>query len=185
MGDPEFQRRPDTTVVGLTPDDVAEFFGLAGWPNTVGRFDLGGRVLDIIPTPGHQPAHIMLFDERTGLLLSGDTLYPGRLYIPSNHFAEFRESIDRVAAFTRDREVSDILGCHVEMSQQPGVDYPVDATSHPDERALELPYADLLELQRSLHGMGDTAVREVHRDFVVFPVPPRPGYASPEKEAHG
>jgi hydroxyacylglutathione hydrolase len=193
MGDAEFQSRLDTTVVGIKPADVAAFFGIADWPHTVARFDLGGRALDVIPTPGHQPAHLMLFDARTGLLLSGDTLYPGRLYIPSNTFEDFRDSIDRVVAFTRDRHVRYVLGCHVEMSRESGVDYAVDTTAHPNERALELPYADLLELQASLHDMGDTAVRDVHRDFIIFPVPPRlprpenvvPGYHSADKEASG
>ena len=61
-------------------------------------------MLDIIPTPGHQPAHIMVFDERTRLLLSGDSLYPGRLYVPNGQMGTFRESIDRVAAFTKGAE---------------------------------------------------------------------------------
>jgi glyoxylase-like metal-dependent hydrolase (beta-lactamase superfamily II) len=173
MGDPEFQGRPDTTVVGLKPAEVAGFFGIADWPHTVARFDLGGRVLDVIPTPGHQPAHIMIFDERTRLLLSGDTLYPGRLYVPSNHFVDLRDSIDRVVAFTLDRNVSYVLGCHIEMSREDGQDYAMQAAAHPNERALELPYLDLLELQLSLHRMADTAIRDVHSDFIVFPLPPR------------
>ena len=38
----------------------------------------------------------------------------------------------------------------------------------------ELPYADLLGLQAAVHRMGDTAARDVHDDFIVFPIPPRP-----------
>jgi hypothetical protein len=34
-----------------------------------------------------------------------------------------------------------------------------------------LPYADLLELQTAVHAMGDKAVRDVHRDFIVVPMP--------------
>src|SRR5687768_1921932 len=55
-GDAEFRERPDTTVVGLTAPEVAAFFGIKDWPNGIARFDLGGRALDVIPTPGHQPA---------------------------------------------------------------------------------------------------------------------------------
>jgi glyoxylase-like metal-dependent hydrolase (beta-lactamase superfamily II) len=173
MGDAEFKDRPDTTLVGLTPADVAGFFKIANWPHDVARFDLGGRVLDIIPTPGHQVAHIMVFDERTRLLLSGDALYPGRLYFPSDQFSAFRESTDRVVAFTKQRHVSHILGAHIEMTSTPGKDFVDEAPSHPNERALELPYADLLELQDALHRMGGTPVRDTHDNFIIYPLTPR------------
>ncbi|HEX3367863.1 MBL fold metallo-hydrolase, partial [Phenylobacterium sp.] len=120
MGDVEFKDRPDTVVVGWTAPEVAAFFKIADWPNQIASFDLGGRVLDIVPTPGHHPSHIMVFDRHTRLLLSGDTLYPGRLYVPANDFADYKASIDRVTAFTKDRRVSHILGAHIEMTTTPG-----------------------------------------------------------------
>jgi glyoxylase-like metal-dependent hydrolase (beta-lactamase superfamily II) len=173
MGDDEFRDRPDTVVVGLKPEEVAAFFGITPWPTRIVTFDLGGRVLDVIPTPGHQPAHIMIFDRKDRLLLSGDTLYPGRLYVPANMFADFRDSVDRVAAFARKSRPRHILGAHIEMTRTPGKDYPQAAPSHPDEHVLELSYADLLELQTAVHKMGDTATRSVHDNFIVFPLPPR------------
>ncbi len=179
MGDAEFKDRPDTTVVGLTAPDVAAFFHIADWPHDIAKFDLGGRALEVIPSPGHQPSHIMVFDERTRLLLSGDTLYPGRLYVPANDFAAYRDSIDRVVAFTKDRRVSHVLGAHVEMTTTPGQDFKQAAPTHPNEHALELPYADLLELQAAVHKMGDTAVKDIHPDFIVFPLAPRPPAPAP------
>jgi len=173
QGDAEFRARPDTTVVGLTPQEVAAFFGVTDWPNQVVRYDLGGRVLDVIPTPGHQPAHIILYDRRSRLLLTGDTLYPGRLYVPVNRFADFKASIDRVVAFMGRKRVAHVLGAHIEMTATPGKDYADRAPAHPDEHALELPYADLLALQAAVRAMGDTAGREVHPDFIVVPIPPR------------
>lgn len=173
MGDDEFRARPDTTVIGLKPEEVAAFFKIARWPTDIVTFDLGGRVLDVIPTPGHQPAHIMIFDRRDRLLLSGDTLYPGRLYVPTNMFADYRDSIDRLVAFTRRNPPKLILGAHIEMTRAPGKDYADAAPTHPDEHALALPYADLLELQAAVHKMGDTPTRDVHDDFIVYPVPPR------------
>jgi len=174
MGDPEFKDRPDTVVVGWTAPEVAAFFKIADWPHDIARFDLGGRALDIIPTPGHHPSHIMVFDERTRLLLSGDTLYPGRLYVPAGDFADYRASIDRVVAFTKGRRVSHVLGAHVEMTATPGKDYPQAAPAHPGEHVLELPYAELLDLQSAVHRMGETAAKDIHDDFIVFPLPPRP-----------
>jgi glyoxylase-like metal-dependent hydrolase (beta-lactamase superfamily II) len=115
----------------------------------------------------------MIYDERTRLLLAGDSLYPGRLYVPSNLFLDYRDSIDRLVAFTRNHKVSHILGAHIEMTREPGKDFRDLAPSHPDEHVLELPVADLLELQAAVHRMGDAAVRDVHPDFIVQPLPPR------------
>ena len=173
QGDDEFQDRPDTTVVGLYPKDVADFFKIVDWPNQLGSYELGGRVLDIIPTPGHQSAHIMIFDRSTRLLFSGDSLGPYRLYIPMNEAKTYRGSIDRVAAFTKDKHVSWILGAHIEMTTKPGELIPDEAPEHPDEHVLEIAYASLPELQTALHAMGDNVVQQAHRDFVIFPRPAR------------
>jgi len=173
QGDAEFAARPDTTVVGLKPDEVATFFGIADWPHQIAKYDLGGRVLDVIPAPGHQPAHIMLYDERTKLLLSGDTLYPGRIYVPLNMFGDFRDSIDRVVAFTKTHPVKWLLGAHVEMTREPGKDLPDAILVHANEHVLELPYADLLAMQAAVHKMGDKVQRDVEPDFIIFPAPPR------------
>lgn len=171
-GDREFRERPDTTVVGLKADEVATFFGIKDWPNDVATYDLGGRVLHVIPTPGHHPSHVMIYDGRTRLLFSGDSLYPGRLYVPVNMFGDYKASVDRVVAFTRKHPVKWLLGAHIEMTTTPGKDLP-DRPPHSDEHALELPYARLLELQAALKAMGDTPVRDVHPDFIVVPRPPR------------
>ncbi len=34
-GDAEFAARPDTTVIGLLPAEVAAFFGITGWPREI------------------------------------------------------------------------------------------------------------------------------------------------------
>ena len=169
QGDAEFADRPDTTVVGIGTEAVATFFGIADWPRSIGHFDLGGRRLDIVPTPGHQPAHIMVFDRRTRLLLSGDSLYPGRLYVPMDMIAAYRASIDRVVEATRGRCVRAVLGAHIEMRHTPGEDYPANAIAHRDEHVLELPYSRLLELQAALHKMTGEPVRQTHPDFIIVP----------------
>ncbi len=170
-GDEEFTGRPNTTVVGHSPEQVAAFFGIHSWPDQSAAFDLGGRVIDIIPAPGHEPAEIAVFDRRTHLLMTGDELYPGRLYVPTAEFATYRRSIDRLVNFTRTRNVSWVLGCHVEMTRKPGRDYPIHAASHPFEHRLELPYASLIELDTALNGMGDQPQLDVHPDFIIYPLP--------------
>jgi hydroxyacylglutathione hydrolase len=173
QGDAEFQDRPDTIFIGLYPKEVAAFFNIIDWPNQIVSYELGGRVLDIIPTPGHQPAHIMVFDRKTRLLFSGDSLGPYRLYVPMNEAKTYRDSIDRVAAFTEHKHVSWILGAHIEMTTKPGELIPDEAPSHPDEHMLQISYRNLRELQDSLHAMGDNLAEQTHRDFVISPKPAR------------
>lgn len=173
-GDEEFRDRPDTDVVGLKPEEVAAFFKIADWPSDIAEFDLGGRVLDIIPTPGHQPAHIMVYDARTRLLFSGDMLYPGRLYVPLNMFADFRASTDRLAAFAAAHPIRALLGAHIEMTTTPGQDYPMEAPTHPSEHPLPLAPSVIGELQQAAAKAGSTPTIDRHDDFILYPVPPRP-----------
>jgi glyoxylase-like metal-dependent hydrolase (beta-lactamase superfamily II) len=170
-GDTEFADRPDTRIVGHAPAQVAEFFHIRSWPQDIEPFDLGGRVLDIIPMPGHEPAEISVFDRKTHLLLMGDELYPGRLYIPADEFDHYKKSIERVVNFTRARGVSWILGNHIEMTRIPGRDYAFHAPNHPGERRLELPYARLLELNAAVQKMGGQPRLEIHHDFIIYPLP--------------
>jgi glyoxylase-like metal-dependent hydrolase (beta-lactamase superfamily II) len=173
-GDDEFRDRPDTDVVGLKPEAVAAYFGLHGWPDEVGRYDLGGRILDIIPTPGHEPAHIMVYDSKTRLLFSGDMLYPGRLYVPLNQFDAFRASAGRLAAFAKTRPIRALLGAHIEMTTTPGQDYQMRAPAHPSEHGLALSPSAIDDLQQALTTAKSPPVLDRHPDFIVYPVPPRP-----------
>ena len=173
-GDDEFRDRPDTEVVGLRPEEVAAFFQIGDWPNAIGHYDLGGRVLDIVPTPGHQPAHIMVYDARTRLLFSGDMLYPGRLYVPLDQFDAFRASADRLATFAQAHPIRALLGAHIEMTTTPGQDYPMKAPAHPAEHGLALPPSSIGELQKAVMAEKTPPVVDRHPDFIVYPVPPRP-----------
>ena len=171
-GDAEFAGRPDTRLVGLAPAAVATFFGIHDWPEQVGRYDLGGRVLRIIPTPGHEAAHIMVYDPRTRLLFSGDMLYPGRLYVPRDQTEVFRASADRLARFARRHPVRALLGAHIEMTRSPGQDYAMRAPAHPDEHGLALPPSAIDDLDRAVTTAPSVEV-DRHADFIVYPVAPR------------
>jgi len=154
-------------VVGKKPTDVQAFFGISNWPNQQGTLDLGGRILDIIPIPGHEPSSIAVYDRTTRILLTGDSVYPGRLYV--RDWPAFTSSIERLASFVKTHEVSHVLGTHIEMSTKPGVDYPVRTTYQPEEHALQMTPANILELYDAVSKMGDTPVRDVHKDFIVYP----------------
>jgi len=173
-GDEAFRERPNSIVVGHGAEDVARFFGIKNWPQDLAHFDLGGRNLTIIPTPGHQAAAIMIYDPRLKILFSGDTLYPGRLYVPVNFLADNRASLNRLAAFATGHPIRAVLGAHVEMTQTPGRDYPHEATSHPDEHRLELPKHSIAQLQKGLTASLDIPEQpQVHDDFIIYPVAPR------------
>jgi len=172
-GDDEFRDRPNTQVLGLTREDVAAFFHIAHWPTDIGHFDLGGRVVDIIPTPGHQPAHMMVYDARTKLIFSGDMLYPGRLYVPLDKWDVFHASADRLAAFAATHPVLALLGAHIEMTTTPGQDYPHEAPIHPSEHPLPLAPAAIAELQQAVAKAGSPPTVDRHADFIVNPVPAR------------
>jgi glyoxylase-like metal-dependent hydrolase (beta-lactamase superfamily II) len=171
-GDSEFADRPNTTVVGHSPDEVATFFHIEHWPENTASIELGDREIDVIPMPGHEPAEIALFDRRTRLLLTGDALYPGRLYVRAGaDWDAYRKSVDRVADYTRDLHVSWILGNHIEMTRTPGRDYAMHIATHPDEHPLQLPYSAQLEVRKSLDAMGNEPRLDIHPDFILYPRP--------------
>lgn len=166
--DGQFKKKPNTVLVGLEAEDVAKYFNISRWPEQIVDFDLGERVLKIIPIPGHQASSIAVYDTSTGILLTGDSLYPGRLYVKD--WAEFKRSIERLVEFTNEHKVSMILGNHIEMTQTPGVDYPLGTVYQPNEHQLPLSELHLEELSESLDRIGDEPKKKVHDSFIIYPV---------------
>jgi glyoxylase-like metal-dependent hydrolase (beta-lactamase superfamily II) len=155
------------TVVGTSPDAVQKFFSIKAWPDSTATFDLGGRVLDIVPIPGHERSSIAIYDRRTGILLTGDTMYPGRLYVADG--VEFTKSVRRLVEFTRDRRIAHVLGAHIEEARTPFLDYTIGTRFQPDEHVLDLSRGHLLELNDALERMGTTIVRRAMADFTIWP----------------
>ncbi len=164
-GDLSFADRAGTTVVGTDVADVRAFFGFTQWPDEVVSFDLGARVVKVFGIPGHHGASIAVFDEQSGVLLTGDTVYPGRLYV--NDPSAMLDSLDRLAAFAATHDVERILGCHVEMTRAPGRDYPLGSRYQPDEPS---PFMTPAQLRQILDQYRTVAHRPgIHRfDDVVF-----------------
>jgi len=167
-GDALFDKLPNTTMVPLTVAGTQQFFGIRNWPEDTGQIDLGSRVLDVIPIPGHDKLSVAFYDRQTGILHAGDSLYPGRLYIAD--FAAFKSSTQRLVDFTKDKTVTNIVGCHIEQTRTPYRDYPIGSMYQPDEHSLELSRAHLLELNEALREMGDHPTRLAMRDFTIWPV---------------
>ena len=165
-GDKSFEGMPDMTLVLPTIEA-----GQKAFPEHT--IDLGGRILDVIPIPGHHPSHVAYYDRRTAILLTGDHLYPGRLYV--NDFAAYLASTRRLVEFTATHPVAHILGCHIEQSTTPFVDYPVGTVYQPQEHSLELGRSHLLELLAGLEAMQNSPAQKAFRDFTIEPRLPRAG----------
>jgi len=166
-GDSQFADRPRTLVAPADRAGAWPFFGFDHDPEAAVEIDLGGRIVDCLATPGHEEAAMTYYDRRTALLLTGDTVYPGRLYI--DEWEIFVRTVDRLVDWADRHPISHVLGCHIEMTTTPGVDIPRYTSHHPGERVLELGAAHLRELQAELarHEGLDEHVRYVLPDMIV------------------
>src|SRR4029077_20729230 len=165
-GDAFFMDRPDTGVVGRSLPEVQAFFGFTQWPAPVDDYDLGRRAPQLIGIPGHQAASIALHDERTGLLFTGDSVYPGRIYVPD--FPAFVDSVNRLVEFAETRSVTHVLGCHIEMTREPRRDYYLGCRYQPEEPPLQMTVGQLRTLRDAALSVLDRP--GVHRfdDFVLY-----------------
>jgi glyoxylase-like metal-dependent hydrolase (beta-lactamase superfamily II) len=76
------------------------------------HFDLGGRTLEVIATPGHTPDAISLIDRANGLIFTGDTYYPAPIWLfrPETDLDAYAASIRRLAALSP--QIKMVLGAH-------------------------------------------------------------------------
>lgn len=146
-GDAQFEKIARVQVVRSDATHVREYFALDDWPNGTAEVDLGNRIVDVLPAPGHHPAHVVYYDRSTGMLFTGDFLLPGRLLVDDAD--AYMASALRIAAFVRDRPVSYVLGGHIERDRA-GELLPWKSTYHPDEHVLQLSKADVLALPAAL-----------------------------------
>jgi hydroxyacylglutathione hydrolase len=166
-GDAQFHGQPRVTLVEPTAHAVSKHFAFAQWPQGRATLDLGGRTLVVVPIPGHQDESLAVYDQKTGWLLTGDTLYPGRLYV--NDWAEYKASISRLADFSRSHRISAVMGTHIEMSAT-GELFPPGSTYQPNEAALVLSVDHLLLLNERLEKSGDEPTELTMDEFAVVPV---------------
>jgi glyoxylase-like metal-dependent hydrolase (beta-lactamase superfamily II) len=75
-------------------------FHITDWIHGGEKIDLGGRVLEVISTPGHTPDSIALWDAGNGLLFTGDMYYSGPIYLfrPETDLDAYEASIAKMAA---------------------------------------------------------------------------------------
>jgi hydroxyacylglutathione hydrolase len=165
-GDASFADRPDTVVVGTSPEEVQEFFGFDAWPARIVEYDLGERRLEVTGIPGHQPASIAIYDVASGLLLTGDSVYPGRIYV--RDFPAFLDSMNRLVDLADARTVTHVLGCHIEMSRVPKRDYFLGCRYQPDEPPLQMTPEQLRALRDAAVSIADRPGTHRFDDFVIY-----------------
>ncbi len=166
--DSQFADRPDTVVIGAKRDAAWPYFGFADQPESVVQVDLGSRILDCFATPGHHEAAVTYYDRYSGILFTGDTIYPGRLYVFD--WPGFVRSIDRLVDWCAEQPVAYLLGCHIEMTTKPGVDYPVGWSHQPDETPLQLTTDHLKQIQSTLKAHNHQPDRYVLPQMIITPV---------------
>ncbi len=141
---------PDAIIDAAIPESRPDYMPLIEGPDHTLRDGdeiplSGSRRLEILHTPGHEPAHICLRDSRTGILFSGDHILP---------------RISPVIMY--DLDLGDVLGDYLDSLQKLiavriGLTYPAHGTviEHGDERARQI----LLHHDRRLLDMAEL-VRE-------------------------
>jgi hydroxyacylglutathione hydrolase len=168
-GDSQFRNQPDISLIEPDLQSVQQAFKLPdeNWPNVHVNIELGNRNLTIIALPGHKSDAIAVYDSETKWLLTGDSLYPGRLYVKD--WKAFRDSIARLTDFSQNKVISALMGTHIEMKNTAGQDYEMGTTYQPEEASLPMPVKDLSLLNEIMQGRNSPS-RVVTDRFIVYPV---------------
>lgn len=167
QGDSTFLNAETAVVVGTGADAVKKFFGFRNWPAESTTLELGNRSIELLPIPGHTVDDIAYYDPVSQFVITGDSLYPGRLYV--RDWQGYRDSIARLNQWIQDKPVTHVMGTHIEMSAEVNVDYPVTTTYQPNEQKLPLSVSDITTLHESL-ALLETPERTYLRSFIIYPV---------------
>ena len=166
-GDHQFRNKPGVQLVPPTKKTIVDFFQIKNWPNEEAHIELGQRDLIVIPIPGHDEMSIAVYDPQTQWLLTGDTIYPGRLYV--RDVEAFCASVTRLKNFSKMHTVKYLMGNHIEMTRTKGVDYPMGTIYQPEEHPLPLGLNVLEELSGACPRIQQKFVTEIHDDFIIVP----------------
>ena len=166
QGRGQFLNRPDTTLTPMELAAAKQFYKLTDWPGGTGRIDLGGRIVEVIPTPGTHKDGVTFYDEYTKLLFTGDLLYPGRIMIGNDR--DYVASLTRLKHWSESHPVKWVMGGHVEMMFVPGRAYPRFRNHRPFEHVLQLDpkvIAEALDSATDIVGQPKVVFRE---EFILL-----------------
>jgi hydroxyacylglutathione hydrolase len=164
--DEQFMTRINTEVFGLNWDAIQKHFGFDEM-NSTSTIELGNRLVHVLSIPGHHQTSLAFYDPQTNLMFTGDTFYPGRLYVLD--WPSFKKSVKSILRLAEEKKVTQFIGNHIEMTNQNGIDYPTGSIYQPHEHILPLTMEQLKELDRALDRLGDLPKYEVHHHFIIYP----------------
>jgi len=144
---------PERLCGALPPGTSSKSYSIRPWKSTHTlqdgeRVNLGGRELEVIFTPGHTPDSLVLLDRENGLLFTGDSFYPGPIYLftPETDFAAYARSVAQLAAL--EPQIKLLLPAH---------NVPVAAPFYLKRLAAAV--------QQVQHGKAKSRVTEGHREY--------------------
>ncbi len=93
------------------PEDfkIEEYELFRGSPSRVlhggEQIDIGGRIIEVLHTPGHSPGHMCFWESARGYLFTGDLVYKDTLfaYYPSTDPSAYLKSLETIAALNASR----------------------------------------------------------------------------------
>ncbi|WP_440874175.1 MBL fold metallo-hydrolase [Thalassotalea sp. PLHSN55] len=166
-GDLAFKDKKNVQIIAPTAKAIGQYFNYQDWPNEQKTIELGHRTITVIATPGHQAQAITLYDDQTKWLMTGDSLYPGLIYVKD--WQAYRNSIKRISEFSKNNPISAIMGAHIEMSNKPGIIYPIGTTYQPNEHQLDLGLVHLEALNSALQANQEP--KEIRfAEFIIQPM---------------
>ncbi len=143
--------------LGFADRRGARTFPVDEWWPAGSAVDLGGRVLQVLSTPGHTPTSVSLYDAQRRQLFAGDFIYPGNLYA-------FLPGASRSAYLATTRA----LIAAVDPATQIFAGHMADSTVAVKAPVLEV--ADLQALELTLTGISDGHLASTGFYPRVFPV---------------
>ena len=83
--------------------------------------DLGDRPLEIIDLPGHTPGSIAILDVNNRVLIGGDSIQDGRIFMFGNHrnLSHYIESLEKLSAY--EGWFDEVYASHSTVSVEPGI----------------------------------------------------------------
>lgn len=81
--------------------------------------DIGGRMVEVLHTPGHSPGHLCFWESERGYLFTGDLVYKNMLYAyyPSTDPAAYLDSLEKIAPIP----VKKVFPAHYSLDIQPEI----------------------------------------------------------------
>lgn len=77
---------------------IFESYNISAKPKTINNIKIGKFNFKIIETPGHTDDSVVYFDKNNGILVTGDTLYDGKIYLNflNSNVKEFKNSLTKI-----------------------------------------------------------------------------------------